>query len=126
CGPKSYPVSGKVTMKDGSLLTPDNTIIFEPASIKEKENRFSSRGRIGPDGTFRLSTSREGDGIPAGKYRALLAPPPLIAGNANQMTWRIPFDMKYQEFDTSGLVFDVGPGSTEFNIALDPNPGFKK
>jgi hypothetical protein len=38
------------------------------------ENPFAAQGLIQPDGTFRLGTTRPGEGAIPGKYRVLIEP----------------------------------------------------
>ncbi len=65
--PKTYPVHGKVTYKDGTPL--DNGVMrFHP----EAEPSVTTAGTIQPDGTYRLATMRDNlraDGAVAGPNR---------------------------------------------------------
>ena len=63
CGPsrpQTAPVTGKVTFRGNPL--PEGTITFYP------EIGRSATGRIGPDGTYVLTTFDEGDGALVGKH----------------------------------------------------------
>jgi hypothetical protein len=105
-------VQGKVTYNDGKPVT-EGLVVFEssegPAS--------TARGEIHADGSFELGTHKPGDGVVAGKYRVLVAPrtDPNAIDKPQQQA---PFDRRYSEFATSGLEFEVKPGSNEFPIRL--------
>src|SRR5262245_35167366 len=71
CGPKYYPVSGKVTLPDGKPV-PGSMVVFEGESGGKT---ISARGEVGADGGFSMSTNTPGDGVPAGKYKVSIAPP---------------------------------------------------
>ena len=60
-----------------------------------------------------LSTSTPGDGVRPGMYNALVAPPPIL--DAENPT-PSPFAAKFSDFKTSGLEFEVKPGSNNFTI----------
>lgn len=113
CGSK-VSVSGKVTFDDGSPLT--------SGEVRFETSDFVSSGKIQPDGTYRLGTVSDKDGIPKGTYGVTVramdssgvtpgmlpedAPPPksLIAS-------------KFGATATSGLTCDV-KGKTTFNITV--------
>src|SRR3954453_4090916 len=65
CGPGMGQVEGKITWKDGSPAKElaGGQVIFESQAM-----RLPSRGEIGPDGSFTLRTSKEGDGAQVGDY----------------------------------------------------------
>jgi hypothetical protein len=114
CGPALYPVGGKVTLANGTPLTA-GMVVFES---KDAQPPVTARGEIQPDGSYQLSTHRLGDGVPAGKYRALVAPrtdPNAVDGKAPPP----PFDPRFTEFGTSGLEFEVTTaGPNDFPIKL--------
>jgi hypothetical protein len=110
CGPRLYPVSGKVTLSDGQPLT-KGLVIFEG---KEGDKLISARGDIQPDGSFRLGTHRPGDGAPPGKYQVLISPRANVDAPDPP-----PFNERYTDFKTSGLTFEVTAGSNDFPIRLD-------
>src|SRR5437899_2247879 len=70
CGKGLYPVRGKVTLEDGTPLA-KGLVVFE--STQEK-SPITARGDIQADGSYQLSTAKPGDGVPTGKYRALVSP----------------------------------------------------
>src|SRR5262249_41979933 len=74
CGPgapKAPPVRGKVVFKeDGKPLT-GGAVRFESAA----EPKVVAWGEIQRNGTFSLTTYKEGDGAVAGEHQALIEPP---------------------------------------------------
>jgi hypothetical protein len=116
CGPRLYPVRGKVTYADGKPVT-EGMVVFES---KDEENRITARGEIQADGNYELSTYRPGDGVLAGRYRVLVAPKsdPNAVDKPRQPP--PPFDLRYADFRTSGLEFEVSAaGPNEFSIKVD-------
>src|SRR5437899_2543704 len=100
CGGETvfFPVSGKVTYKDGTPVTA-GLVIFEPV-----DQKVSARGAIRPDGTFQLGTHRDDDGAMAGDYKVLVAPPPLPEEGKRR---RPPVHPRYQNLDSTPLKFTV-------------------
>ena len=113
CGERLYPVRGTVTLEDGSPLT-KGMVAFES---REGEKPVMARGTIRPDGSYELSTHRLGDGVPAGKYRAQINHMDL--SEVPDEKKKLPYDLKYLRFETSGLEFDVKSGSNEVPIRLE-------
>ncbi len=62
-GPTLYPVTGKVSGSDGKPLE-NATVVFHPAEAAGPD-AVKPRGKVGPDGTFTLTTHAAGDGAPA-------------------------------------------------------------
>jgi hypothetical protein len=106
-GSKLYPVEGKVIFPDDTPLTA-GTVEFGPV---DKDAILAPRGEIQADGTFRMSTFKEGDGAPEGEYRVLVTPPE----NADPDRPRPKsFDPRFTSFEKSGLKYTVKPGKNEF------------
>ena len=121
CG-SQVSVSGKVTFEDGTPLT-TGEVLFE------KEG-FMASGRIQPDGSYRIGTASDSDGIPKGTYgvtvRALDAsgaststPSMSVApGDASAAPPpRSLIDPAFGSVETSGLTCEV-QRSTTFNITV--------
>src|SRR5947209_5956143 len=70
--PETYPVRGEVRVggKPAAGARVQLIALDEPALA-----RFAPHGDVGPDGTFRLTTFRTGDGAPAGRYALTLTWP---------------------------------------------------
>src|SRR5437588_12477893 len=69
--PTAYTVEGTVTLRNGTLL-PGGIIELQPVDTELK--KFGAHGEVGPDGKFRLTTFREGDGAVAGEHRRVIQP----------------------------------------------------
>jgi hypothetical protein len=113
CGPRMYPVHGKVTYPDGSPVT-EGMVVFESQG---QEKPVTARGDIRPDGSYQLGTYKPGDGALAGKYRVLVAPK-ADPNAVDRPSGPPPFDPRFANFATSGLEFQVGAGASDFPIQV--------
>ena len=105
-----YPVSGTVTLEDGTPLT-KGLVVFESA-----DGNSMARGPIQSDGSFKLGSNQPGDGVRPGKYRALISGFDLT--DVPDEMKNLPFDAKYMRFQTSGLEFEVEAKPNVFQILL--------
>jgi hypothetical protein len=115
-GSNLYPAQGKVIFKDGTPLTA-GWVVFESATPGAKAG---ARGDIQPDGTFQLSTSKEGDGALEGPYRVAVVPP-LPPGAKEGTPVRPLIHPRFQRPETSHLEFTVTPDKQKnyFTIVVD-------
>ena len=112
CGSGMQPVRGKVTLPDGKPAA-GSQVVFE--SDKEGK-KISARGDVHDDGSFELSTFKPGDGVPPGKYKVQVNPPPMVNAEGPYIS---PFNARYSNFNTSGLEFEVKSGvRNEFPIQV--------
>lgn len=115
-GPKTYPVSGEVVFEDGVVLQ-GGLVEFSSA-----EREMSATGRIGPDGKFRLTTVKDGDGAIAGLHRAIVITTyggDLIQHHHDAKTLRRAAK-KFSSYATSGLKFTVRPGEkNHFRVVVE-------
>jgi hypothetical protein len=95
----TVPAKGKVTYK-GKPLT-KGSITFEPEAGRE------AHGEIKPDGTFVLSTFKEGDGAVPGIHR--------VSVSLTDRT--VP--AKFKNASSSGCTVTVEEGKSEYNISFD-------
>ncbi|MGC8638300.1 MAG: hypothetical protein ACP5XB_00300 [Isosphaeraceae bacterium] len=102
--PTLIPVKGKVTYK-GKPLT-KGVVKFEPDGFGRKAN-----GQIQSDGTFVLTTAKEGDGVVAGHHQV------SITGTGNRMGKEL-IPKKYTQRNSSDLTADVDAEHAEFNFDL--------
>lgn len=73
-GPATAQVSGNVKYKDGTVPKGGVCVVrFEPAEDTTAEIRKTATGNIEPDGSFKLSTKRPGDGVYLGSYNVTFA-----------------------------------------------------
>ncbi len=111
CGPGEVklasliPAKGKVTYK-GQPLT-QGIIRFEP------DGGFGrmATGKLQADGTFVLSTYKEGDGVVAGVHKVFITDPEKSL--AKDRVFK-----KYTQAASSGLTADVSPERTEYPFDL--------
>jgi len=105
CGGGLQPVRGTVKLADGKPAA-GSQVVFEGGPENEKK-KVTARGDVREDGSFELGTIKPGDGVPPGKYKVQVNPPPMVNAEAAYVS---PFNTKYSNFDTSGLEFEVKAG----------------
>jgi hypothetical protein len=111
CGsPDMAAVTGTVKYEDGSPVT-GGEVILHPT---DDPNLTSPLGYIQPNGTFALFTSRPGDGVRIGRYKVAVTPPTDDYGPKNPL----PIDTKFANPNTSGIEFEVKPGSNTLDITV--------
>jgi hypothetical protein len=98
-GAKTFPVQGKVTYKGQPLKT--GSITFEPEGAGR-----DGHADIQPDGTFVLTTYKNGDGAVGGTHRVAVS----NAGKA------VP--LKYASVSSSKVEIEVSEGKTDYRIEL--------
>ena len=98
-GAKTFPVHGKVTYKGQPLKA--GSITFEPEGAGR-----DGHADIQPDGTFVLTTYKNGDGAVGGTHRVAVS----NAGKA------VP--LKYASVSSSKVEIEVSEGKTDYTIEL--------
>jgi hypothetical protein len=111
CGKGRYPVHGKVIREDGVPIS-ESMVVFESVDLTPN---ITARADVDPDGSFELGTTQPGDGAPAGKYRVKVTP---LLSNPDEPTRAPRFDPRFSDFKTSGLEFEVKPGTNDFPIKV--------
>lgn len=113
CGSGRYPVSGRVTYDDGSPVT-EGTVIGQ---MGEGPKSVSVQGRIDSSGRFSWGTERPADGAEPGKYLVAVTPRGL---SDEEIAKGVPpaVDPKFSNLQTSGIEFDVKPGTNQLNIKV--------
>jgi hypothetical protein len=107
--PKPVPVRGKVLLPGNQPLH-GGIITFHPLA-NPPDRRYMGQAFPKRDGTFALTTLREGDGVAPGLYRVTISPREEgepKGSNANL----IP--KKYHADDTSPLQVEVKEGENDF------------
>jgi hypothetical protein len=97
----TVPVKGKVTYK-GKPLT-QGEIVFEPDSAGRE-----AHGNILPDGSFELTTFKQGDGAVPGTHR--------IAVTGTSRNDGVP--AKFKNVSSSKTQVEVAEGKTEYAVDL--------
>lgn len=124
CGPErvpTYPVKGRVIFKEnGQPAAAGAQIWFESTQPPEYLRSMSA---ISNDGSFLLSTDREGNGSMAGEHRVRIDPTNSSGMNIEAELAKV-IDRKYFEFRTSGLKVTVKEKEAhDFKIELDRPAG---
>jgi hypothetical protein len=114
-GNRVYPVEGKVIFKDGTPYVGGGQVNFEPM---DKTVRTAARGILKADGTFRMGTYQDTDGVPEGRYRVVVVPTPPRSLRRPPPDWP-PFHKRYSQPDKSKLEFDVTAGPNAFTIVVE-------
>ena len=109
-GPKTYPVSGTVTLSSGDPL------VGGTVSMTSLDNSLSATGRTDARGRFAMGTFGSGDGVPRGTYRAVILPPVGADADAPQPAM---FNPRYSRYETSGLEFTVEGPIDDLKIHLE-------
>jgi len=114
-----FPVAGRVTIKDGGPLTGGHVFFFEveESSPSPDRQRASSKGAIGPDGTYRMGTYKDDDGVPEGKYKVLVVPPRPPNPDQPPPDWP-PFSARYARYKDTPLQYTVIRGKNEYPIEV--------
>ncbi len=115
---KTYPVAGKVVWSDGQPAAELAGGSVEFAAVEEQALKVSPRGGIGPDGTFHLTTFRENDGAPAGRYRVLVMPPLTMVDDEKPAPPPI-MDPRFRSFRTSKLEVVVEPKANDISLPIE-------
>ena len=112
-GPKIVPVRGTVTYQGKPLRT--GSVIFQPAMGQP------ASGIIQSDGTFVLSTRKEGDGATVGPHKVKITcyeSRPQVPGG-EPMLGKLLIPDRYIYFDRSGLTAEVVAGNDNNNFTFE-------
>jgi hypothetical protein len=114
CGPRTYPVEGTVVFDDNRPATElaGGFVTFQPV-----DDKASAQGSIGPEGTFRLSTFRQGDGALPGPYRVVVSPPPP-GGASEAGPPPLLLDPCFSDPNTSDIQVTVEPRKNQVTIPV--------
>ena len=108
-------VSGKVTL-DGKEIGP-GVVVFVP----EGGQSNPARGAVELNGSYFLKTSRD-KGLSAGKYKVSVSifsqPTDVKPGERSMIEAKLIIPSRYVSADTSGLEYEVNPGSNTIDIEL--------
>jgi len=126
CGPTrepTYPVKGKVVFKGTDEPAAKGAKIWFEST--KPPDFLRSMSDIGDDGTFVLSTDREGNGAMEGEHRVRIDPTNGSGMNIEAELAKT-IDRKYFEFRTSGVTVEIKPNEAhDFKIELDRPAGAK-
>ena len=124
CGGNS-PLQGTVTFEDGSPLT--------VGTVNFVSDHALSRGEIRSDGTYRVGSLKETDGLPRGSYRVYItgAVEPMQAGRElgrdsmgnpiqGMPSVRSLINARYVTAETTPLVCEIPASGNRFDIVVTP------
>ncbi|WP_146590862.1 hypothetical protein [Posidoniimonas polymericola] len=85
---------------------------------------YSARGKIGPEGQFRLSTFGDQDGAPPGRYRVGVTPRVKVwqSEEIREAPPQNSIPPNYTSPSSSGLEFEVKSERNEIDINLESSP----
>jgi hypothetical protein len=117
CGNTGFPVTGRVTFKDGRdvKVLSGGTVALESA---DETKPVSARGTIQDDGSFTVGVASETDGVPPGKYIVLVTPQALARPNQRPKGWP-PVNAKYGRRDQTTLKVQVEPKNNVLELVVD-------
>jgi hypothetical protein len=116
CGenrPKTAVVQGTVTYKGKPV--PNGSVNFVPAEGP------AATGEIGPDGSYRLTTFRKGDGAVLGTHKVVIVAMQDVSGQAVEARSPLPppiVPVKYTSLATTDLTAEVKDQENTINFDL--------
>lgn len=101
-----YPTTGQVLLADGRPLT-GGSVRFIP-----KQSGLAATGKIGPDGTFSLTTKTH-EGAAPGEYKVRIEPSPEMVPKKGGAAKKLPFAARYRNYEgDTGLTATVEAAPT--------------
>ena len=122
CGPSMGQIEGKIVWTDG---TPAVELAGGQVIFESQEMRITARGEIGPDGTFKLRTSKPDDGAKLGEYEVAIVEHRVATGGEGSRLAPQRLPDKYYDFKTSGLKATVTAGVTPLTLTVERLGGKK-
>jgi len=110
CDSGKKQIFGKVTFSDGKPVTMGKVVFSTPT--------FQSSGTIEENGSYRMGSIGEKDGVPPGEYMVFVTG----VGRMEGMTLLALCEEKYLNPQTSGLSITVPVPGNKFDIVLEPHP----
>jgi hypothetical protein len=115
CGSPTAPVEGVVEFADAPGVPAAELAGYVITFESEGERPESGTGAVGPDGTFAVSTYKDGDGALRGRQKVAIGPPISLDGS------RPPSKIldRYDSLQKSGLTIEVGPGVNKVTLTVE-------
>jgi hypothetical protein len=113
--PKTYRVRGTVEFASGQKVD------FGTVEFRMPQLQTVARGLIQPDGRFRLSTFKPGDGAVAGDHEVVIVQTVVAADDHGHERSHHLVDRRFARYETSGLRVTVAPqrGEQEVKIIVE-------
>lgn len=100
----TYPVSGQVRFANGGVVH------VGTVELKSREHNLQARGQIESDGSFTLTTYKEGDGAVAGMHDCVIVQFVMAEGISGHKPSKVGVvDRRYASYATSGLKAEIVP-----------------
>jgi hypothetical protein len=117
CG-TNVKVAGKVTFSDGSTV--------EKGQVRFENDQFCYVGNINKNGSFSLGITKDGQGIPLGKYRVAVESFDL-EGKGFDETLIHFVAQKFRDSTTSGIEYEITGKTTNLSITVEkPETGTER
>lgn len=102
--PRAYPARGRVVFTTGS------PVHVGTIELKSREHGIQARGEIGDDGSFVLTTYREGDGAVAGVHDCVVVQMVFAENVQGHRPSKLGVvHPRYGSYSTSGLNVEIRP-----------------
>ena len=118
CGNSNVGLSGKVVFSDDGSPVPVGRVVFVT-------NSFQAYGDLQPDGTFVISSIKENDGLPSGKYRVCIAGAQRLVDEAKELYEPLVAE-KFTNDNTSGIEVEVTASTKTIEIKVDRHQSDKR
>jgi hypothetical protein len=115
-GDGPFPVEGTVVWEDDG--TPAKELHLGSVIFDLPERQIGARGVIQPDGTFRLTTTKPGDGAMVGDYKVVIlegARKPIGDGT---VLAPLRMDARYSDRNATDLTATVKPGKNVITLKV--------
>ena len=112
---RTYPVSGKVRFSTGGVVH------VGTVELKSRDHNVQARGQIQSDGSFTLTTYKDGDGAVSGKHDCVVVQFVMAEGISGHKPSTVGVvDRRYASYSTSGLSAEISPvHSNELILKVD-------
>jgi hypothetical protein len=107
-------LTGTVMFSDGEPLTVGTVVFSTPT--------FISRASVGADGTFKVGTTAEGDGIPPGTYKVYVVDAMVLDPKDPAGMSQLPIVAKEFTLESSTPLSVTIPGTKTFDIVVERHP----
>ena len=110
---RTYPVSGKVRFTTGGVVH------VGTVELKSKEHNVQARGQIQSDGSFTLTTYKDGDGAIAGMHDCVVVQFVMAEGISGHKPSTVGVvDRRFASYSTSGLKAEISSSQSNELILM--------